>query len=241
MRIIFSFDFKKFIKPRQNELQGFIYSLIKKTKFKFLHNLPQKESRLFSFSQIFSQKKRQDYSLIFASPISELVKSLYNLNFRNTKIGENDGQLKGKRIINFHLNYPLSLKTETPIILRIPKEKYSLYGLKLVKLYPYFYWRPHRENISFEPFIQQLEAGVYKKYKLFTGREITEQPIFSKFLYKKTLDLPYFKDGEKIFRIGTLWEFGVNPSIDLNLVRFIMDTGLGELNSQGYGFMSVKR
>jgi CRISPR-associated endoribonuclease Cas6 len=40
--------------------------------------------------------------------------------------------------------------------------------------------------------------------------------------------------------IGTLWEFVFNPNLDKKLINFILDVGLGERNSLGFGFVNLK-
>jgi CRISPR/Cas system endoribonuclease Cas6 (RAMP superfamily) len=53
------------------------------------------------------------------------------------------------------------------------------------------------------------------------------------------VDVPYYKGDRKISRIGTIWEFELNPGLRGDFLRFIIDTGIGELNSQGYGFVNI--
>jgi len=183
-------------------------------------------------------------ALIIASPINDLIKSIKTFLIKNRVAILNKVPLVVDSIktIKYNFKPPIIIKTETPIIVRIPQEKFDIYGIKLDKNYKYFYWRPiENKHIPLEPFIKQLEARIYKNYKLFTNNEkIEEIPIFVKFKYKKTIDLPYFKKSKKISQPGTLWEFEVNPDISYNLIKFILDTGLGELTSQGYGFVSLK-
>jgi CRISPR-associated endoribonuclease Cas6 len=241
MRIIIFFKNNKNFEYRQNQLAGLIYQTIKKSDFGYLHDLPQKYPRFFCFSRLFVTNNQ--LALIFASPINNLVRGIRSF-LENNKILvlNNTPLLVDKiRIIKYRFKNPTIIKSETPIIVRIPKEKFEYYGIQLNKNYKYFYWRPLKnKNIPLEPFIKQLEARAYKMYKLFTAKEIEEIPIFIKFKYKKTVDLPYFKEGKKISQPGTLWEFEINPDIRYNLIRFILDTGLGELTSQGYGFVSLK-
>lgn len=240
MRILICFD--KQIKPlyNQSQLQGLVYNLFRKAGFSFLHDLPQSKPKFFNFSQLFFDKEK-NLNLIVCSPIKPLIDGLDSILKNKPKLKICDqklGIIKTKKF-SLSLKAPIILKTETPIIIRVPKEKFSYYKLNLKKDYPYFYWRPQK-NTPFEPFIKQLEDRVWKNYKLFTGKVVMETPIFSKFIYKKTVDLPYFKGQKKFPRIGTLWEFEINPEITYNLIRFILDTGLGELTSQGYGFVNIK-
>lgn len=242
MRLLIKFNSQQKTYYRQNQLTGLVYFLIGQSGFGSLHDLAQKNYRFFNFSQLFLADSY--LSLIFSSPIEPLIEALRKVLRATEQVNLNGSILRIKEVtvLSTKIFSSVLLKTETPVVVRIPKERYKEYGLKLTKPYPYFYWRPITgKSIPFEPFIRQLEGGAYKKYKLFTGRKIEEEPIFTKFIYKKTVDLPYFKNDQKISRIGTLWEFEINPEIDKKIVEFILDVGLGELNSQGYGFMSIKQ
>lgn len=242
MRLVIKFEKKEKIQINQNQLQGFVYMLIKKAGYEQVHELPQKRPRFFNFSQLFLGKDNF-LTFIISSPIKELIKSLKKSLKKGEIIRIGNEFLKVLKLNSFEINPKnlVVLKTETPIIVRIPKEKYRDYGLlSEILQYPYFYWRPKR-GVSFEPFVKQLEARIYRQYKIFTGRtNIKELPIFYSFRYIKTLDVPFFKNGKKISRPGTMWEFTLNPALNKKLIKFIIDTGLGELTSQGYGFVNIK-
>lgn len=245
MRIIIYFKNTKKPRYKQNQLSGLVYRIIKNSGYSWIHDIPQKYPRFFSFSQLFLAKNK--LALIFASPIRDLVISFKNFLNQNKLLSINKSPLLIDKIITlkykFEKDKPIIIKTETPVIVRIPKEKFQEYGLNFEKEYKYFYWRPLKEKrIPLEPFTKQLEARIYKNFKLFTGKEdIKEIPIFIQFKYIKAIDLPIYKNNKKISQPGTLWEFTINPEVSYNLVNFILDTGLGELNSQGYGFVSLKK
>jgi CRISPR-associated endoribonuclease Cas6 len=240
MRILIKFKNKNKPNYRQVQLQGLVYSLIREAGFSSIHDTPQFKPRFFNFSQLFLDKDER-LTFIICSPINELINSLFEVLKNNPELKINNENLIIEEVKRFtpKLKKPIILKTETPIIVRVPKEKYKYYQIKLEKEYSYFYWRPLK-GIPFEPFIKQLEDRVWKMYKLFTGQNFEEKKIFTKFFYKKTVDLPFFKGNKKFSRIGTLWEFELDSKIDDSLIKFILDTGLGELNSQGYGFVNVK-
>lgn len=240
MRVLIKFKNKEKPQFNQYQLQSLVYSLIKKAGFEKIHQLDQNQPRFFNFSQLFFDNQNQ-LSLIISSPIKELILNINSLFKKDLSLSLNQKELFVLQSKAFEQTFkrPVFLKTETPIIVRVPKDNFSKYQLNLDKNYSYFYWRP-KKDVPFEPFIKQLEDRVWKNYKLFTGKEPKEEPIFSRFIFKKTIDLPYFKKGKKISRIGTLWEFEINHQIGDNIIRFILDTGLGELTSQGYGFVNIK-
>lgn len=240
MRVIITFDKREKINYLPHQLQGFVYFLIRKSGYSSIHDLPQKLPRFFNFSQLFINKSNY-LTLIVSSPLKDLIKKIYYslkvndiVRIANQLIRVHELKIIDRKIDKGKV---IRIRTETPIILRIPRERYSDYSLpESLSKFPYFYWRPG-EGIAIEPFIRQLEARVYKQYKIFTGNNIKEVPIFLSFRYIKTVDFPFFHKGQKYSRPGTLWEFELNPSLPIKLIKFIVDVGLGELNSQGYGFV----
>ncbi|MEO0119178.1 MAG: CRISPR-associated endoribonuclease Cas6 [candidate division WOR-3 bacterium] len=238
--MIIKFNKKEKIPYTQNQLQGFVYRLVRNIGYNEIHNLSPKLPRFFSFSQLFLAKDGY-LTFVISSPFNELIKEISKSLKKDeiVRIGNNFLTILSVDLFKPQFKPPIIIKTETPIIVRIPKKNFELYGIKLDKDIEYFYWRP-KPGIPFEPFVKQLEARIYKQYKLFTGKEkIKEYPIFYKFIYKKTIDLPFYYKNSKISRPGTLWEFEINPNLPKSLINFIIDVGLGELASQGYGFVNL--
>ncbi|PWU81387.1 MAG: hypothetical protein DLM72_07110 [Candidatus Nitrosopolaris wilkensis] len=40
--------------------------------------------------------------------------------------------------------------------------------------------------------------------------------------------------------MGSVWEFGFEGWQDSKLIQFVLDSGLGERNSLGFGYMNIK-
>lgn len=240
MRVIIKFDKKEKILYTQNHLQGFVYNLIRNSGYGKIHDIHPKFPRFFNFSQLFLSKDSY-LCFVISSPLKDLIIRISKILKKKDIVRVNNNFLSILSVSLFKpiIEPPITIKTETPIIVRIPKKNFKLYGINLEKDVQYFYWRP-KPGIPLEPFVKQLEARVYKQYKLFTGKEdIKEYPIFYKFIYKKTVDVPFFYKNQKYSRPGTLWEFEINPQLSKNLINFIIDIGLGELTSQGYGFVNL--
>ena len=244
-RIIISFNNNSNLKFNQHHLQSLVYSLIDSAGFRHIHDLPIGEPRFFNFSQLFKTRKGH-LNLIITSPNDNLIINIDEILQKYTKLKLNGHLLNvtNTKVIQKESNLTnIKIKTETPIIVRIPKENFRNYQLVLEKDYPYFYWRPLKNvNIPLDPFVKQLESRIYKLYKIYYENfNIPEKSIFETFNYIKSIDFPYNKNGNKIHRIGTLWEFKPYACIDGKLINFILDTGLGELTSQGYGFVNLIR
>jgi CRISPR-associated endoribonuclease Cas6 len=155
-----------------------------------------------------------------------------------------------KLVIKLPSYLPISLITGTPIIVRIARAKYKSYGIEPSGKYDYVYWRiEHPVDL----FISQAEDNLLKKYnqyhKLKNNEDIAENirqfpivqsfSLFQKFKFKKQISTRVFIKGFDQVVIGTVWEFGFNEDIDKNIIQFALDSGLGERNSLGFGFMNV--
>jgi CRISPR-associated endoribonuclease Cas6 len=64
--------------------------------------------------------------------------------------------------------------------------------------------------------------------------------IFDSFRFKKQISTRLSIDKFEQVIIGSIWEFIFNPTnINKDIIQFALDSGLGERNSLGFGFMNV--
>jgi len=157
------------------------------------------------------------------------------------RIGKNRLIIDNISSFETRLKIPFTLITGTPIIMRISKERYQKYDIETKYPYAYVYWR---KEYPLEMFIRQLEENLRSKYNEFIGREVakeSEQPLFQKLIFKKQISTRInLHDTEQIV-IGSLWEFSFDDELNVELLQFGLDCGLGERNSMGFGFMNVKK
>lgn len=232
------------------KLQGFFYNLIRNTEYKNLHDAFG--PKLFCFSNIFpaeNMKQGEKRSLIVSSPMKRFIEAL-EMKLKevseNINVGEMSFKIEEIKIIDSKIEKDCALITGTPIVVRIPKAKYEKYGLK--SGYEYIYWKPEH---PFEPFIKQLEENLLKKFIKFYQLSKREEkmleekvmPLFQQFEHKKSVCNHIIISGKEQKVFGNLWRFRFN---NLNkkqreVLQFGLDTGLGEKNSQGFGFMNVDR
>ena len=130
--------------------------------------------------------------IVISSPDVDFISVLYDqFNTWDNVIGIGSMKFKVDSLsileskIPSHI--PFTLITGTPIIIRIPREKYKKFGVEPRMEYQYLYWRVKK----------QISTKIVMKN--------TEQVV-----------------------IGTVWEE-------------ILDVGLGERNSMGFGFMNLKK
>jgi CRISPR-associated endoribonuclease Cas6 len=134
---------------------------------------------------------------------------------------------------NKNLSFPLQIITGSPILIRITIEKFrqqSTYSAP----YRAIYWR---YSHPIELFIDAVESNLKKKYYDFTNSQINGR-LFESFKFKKQVSTRLHVGNSRIPLIGSLWEFGFFQSVCEEIQLFALDTGLGQRNSLGFGFMN---
>jgi len=241
-------------------LQAAVYSLIREGG---LTNLHEKNGyKFFCFSNIFpfgNFKTNEEKKLLISSPSKSIMQAIVQ-SIRN-KIRTNEELKVGDmafQIVRFEGPFRLRLskprakvRTETPIIVRIPS--YNLVNLqginKNITKYKYVYWR---ETIPPTYFHDQLYDNMEKKIKeyavLFGSDNFIRflslgvnvpKPSLLRFI--KTVSKRITVRGIEHVVIGSLWEFEFlfDTIIETQMLEFILDCGLGERNSLGFGFCNV--
>jgi len=224
-----------------HKLQGFLYSLLKNSTYHKLHN--RRGYKFFSFSNIFPSVDMHVHDvrrLLIASPDPNLVNVFRKQldDTRKVNIGEMSFRVKYVSALTPRVHGFCVLVTGTPITIRVPKANYAKYGIEPPKDYPYVYWR---KQYPFDAFIKQLEDNLFKKYNMFYRTSIESFPLFEQFSFKKQVCNHVVIRGREIKVFGTLWSFNFNliSGDKRKIIQFGLDAGFGELNSLGFGFMSI--
>lgn len=220
-----------------HKVQGFIYSLLRNTKFDQLHD--KQGFKFFCFSNIYKAKDSNHHNLIISSPDQDFITQVkYQLNkiIQNQipiELGSLFELIKVVDIPQKNLQFPLKIITQSPIILRIPLEKYQ--G-RITNTAPHkeIFWR---SDHPVDLFINALEANLKKKFVEFTGYQIDES-IFERYDFKKQVSTKIDVANSKVPVIGSLWELGFSARIHPDIQKFALDCGLGERNSLGFGFVN---
>jgi CRISPR-associated endoribonuclease Cas6 len=226
------------------KLQGFIYSLLKNTSFENLHN--KKGYKFFCFSNIFSKNPDNNSSLfnmIITSPSYQFIEQVsyqlqkivdYQIPIEIGSIFELQDFV---RIENKNVSFPLEIITGTPILVRIPLEKFAKSSTDSAP-YKSIYWRSsHPLNL----FVEAIESNLIKKYQEFTNSQANikdKTTMLERFRFKREVSTHIFVGNSKIPIIGSLWEFAFSETIPKEIQLFALDCGLGERNSLGFGFMN---
>ena len=225
-----------------SKLRGFLYEFQKDSKLFNRHDL--KGYKYFCYSNIFPAEDvnyGETRTFVISCPCDDFI---YWLRGKFTEMQElsniieiGEMQFKIDEIKTFKptIKNNMKLITGTPIVMRIPKERYKEYGIESNRNYEY--WRAHYD---FDAFIKQLSDNLIKKYNEFYGTNIEEKNLFETFEFKKEVCVHRIEEGKEIQTIGTLWEFGFSQlnKQQRDILWLGLESGFGELNSTGFGFMN---
>ena len=98
-----------------------------------------------------------------------------------------------------------------------------------------------RDNNDLKYFFNRLKENILKKYNAYYHTDLTiNNDLFSDFELSKEVCLNLNHGLDEFKMIGSRWKFKFNDEIMHNhkLLKFIYDTGLGEKNSLGFGFLN---
>jgi CRISPR-associated endoribonuclease Cas6 len=138
-----------------------------------------------------------------------------------------------KHISYKNLKFPLRVITGTPILVRIPAEKFVSVS-SAPTTYRSIYWQ---NSYPVELFINAIDSNLKKKYMDLTGLEF-RFGFLEEFRFKKQVSTSIQLHHSKITVIGSLWEFTFSENADKNAQLFALDCGIGERNSLGFGFIN---
>jgi len=221
------------------KLQGVLYNLLEETEYDDIHNL--KPFKFICFSNIFPPKdmsKGDERTWIISSPSQKLVEALGEVISDKDKIESGNQQYQVESFDIFGLNpgEKGTMITGTPIIVRIPADECEKYGIDSDG-YDDVYWRL---NHNPEAFLDKVENNLASKYSNYYDREPPERPYFTGYEPRKQVSVPLeYSDGDVVV-IGTTWKFHYEcESREMRrLIRIGFSSGLGELNTTGFGFMN---
>ena len=222
----------------KHKVQSFIYYLLRGSDYDDLHK--RSGFKFFCFSDIFpigdfvvGERKR----LIVSSPDSDFIDALAEGIVDNDFVFELGS--KGFEVVDlkkFDLEPNGVFISGSPVVLHIDNRR-SLY-----------FTMRRKPDIMF--FLERVKDNALKKFNAFYGSDFFfEGPIFDKLVFKKDVATVFWKDGKKITVLGTVWEelsYVRNLRRDggrefYKFYKFILDAGLGEKNSLGFGFLNPKK
>lgn len=137
-----------------------------------------------------------------------------------------------------------TLETGSGVLVRIPPWRLEEYGLADESDGESLFWQPEH---SIEPFQRQLKNNLDRKHGQFCpeylpGPSEFDEPLFEEYELQKKYALPLtVSQGVERTVVLTKWKFGYRVRDDdhrrhLNLA---LDTGIGERNALGLGFLNI--
>lgn len=208
-------------------IQGFIYSLLQETSFKNYHDL--KGFKYFNFSNIFPVsdfKPGEKKNLIISSPKQGFIKTISEVMKEKNYFYLGKSKMKTEDVRMFQPKLTRRFITSTPIVLFENSRENKYYSIKKTN------------NFSF--FMERTKDNAIKKYNAYNNSNYSfEGNLFDRFEYDREVAVRVKKADNLFIVIGTLWKnlekFNMD---DKRFYNFIMETGLGEKNSLGFGMLN---
>ncbi len=216
----------------KHTIQGALYNILIDTPYEGLHN--KKGFKFFTFSDIFPAKDfypDKIYSFIVSSPDRKLINAWYGKLLKMKYLYFSDVPFSIVRVKKFTLKPKNSMITGSPIVLYEDSKSNRYFSFS--------------RNGNFDFFLERLKENALKKFNAFYDDEFyLDGPIFDRFSLKKEVSVKVTIDTKKFDIIGSVWNFLEKSYIEKDawkFYRFIMDAGLGEKNSLGFGLLNPRK
>jgi len=243
MRLILklrTYDNAKESKIKKYTIQGMLYSNLIGSKFENLHDL--RGFKFFTFSDLFPSGNfvKNDYkNLIISSPNTELINAWYD-SFRSKKyLYLSNISFEIISVKKIDLEPKNEFETGSPIVLFENNKENRYFSFE--------------KNKDLQFFLERLKDNALKKFNAFYNEEYyLGDALFDKLIFKKEVAIPNTinaheknnKENMSSVIIGSVWSLLSKSYIENNdrkFYKFIMDCGLGEKNSLGFGFINPRK
>jgi len=218
-------------------IHSFIWNLLKDTEFSKFHDT--NKFKFFTFSNIFPVsgfKFNEEKQFVVSSPndyfIETVAKALRNTRY--FKLGIHEFELKEFK--KFSMGLKQRWETATPIVLYENNNTNTYYSIN--------------RNPDLNFFLERLKDNALKKFNAFYNKNFGfEEPLFDRMFFKRQVATHIRKNQAEFLFLGTLWEFEIDllrinrekNEKKIKFDEFIMDCGLGEKNSFGFGCVNMQR
>jgi len=216
---------------KKHTLQGLIYSLLSDTGYKSLHE--SNRFKFFCFSDIFpigDFRRGEQKRLLVSSPDKGFINALHD-SIKDKKlvdIGHYSFKLSSRKV---ELGLKRRFITGSPVVLYKDNQTNTYFSFS------------RDGDLSF--FLDRVKENALKKYNAFYCDEFSfEGPVFDRLHFKRDVVVSNIKDGNEYIVIGSTWNLLEKLEMDREERRFytfLMDCGLGEKNSAGFGFLNPVR
>ncbi|MEM3255803.1 MAG: CRISPR-associated endoribonuclease Cas6 [Thermoplasmata archaeon] len=234
MRLLLKLSSSKMIPENQFDKYSFqsaIYSTLINTNFEGYHNKPG--YKFFTFSDFFPSGDlipKNIKNIIISSPNYDLIKTIYEYFDEKRVIYLRNYALDILELKFFKIKEKFnSVVTGSPIVIYDENKKNKYFSF--------------RDNGSISFFLRRLKENAIKKYCAYKKIDNFDlnSLIFDSLKFRKEVVVNLKKGDKQFFFIGSLWYYLKKSHINskyFDFYRFILDTGLGEKNSLGFGFLN---
>lgn len=220
----FSFD-----EVCKHTIQGLIYSALGESGYGNIHDSPR--FKFFCFSDIFPStdfREGEVKNLIISSPDPKFISTLYKSIKQKRDLRLNTYRIEIEEMKKFYINLKNKFISGSPIVLYKDNKRNIYYSF--------------RRDGDLNFFLNRLKDNALKKYNIYYNDDFDfEGEIFDNLEFKKEVAVRNFKGGKEFIVIGNVWSLLEKKEIkkeEKKFYSFIMECGLGEKNSMGFGFIN---
>jgi len=251
LRALKSFPYDLEYYPR---VQGFLYSLLRGTEYDFLHDALG--DKFFCFSNIFPVpvgggsgedllvREGDTKYLIVSTPDERLFRAFEDGLRTNreeggvARFGDMVFKVLGWRRVSIRIpSHPFIIRSATPVVYRIYRQRYGEFGIESEK--EYVYWR---EEYGLENLLRLIREDISTKYLIFHGEPAPPLDFIKKIRFVKSVSVHFTMNRRRVQVVGSIIEIEIDDPLDgeaRKVVKFFLDTGIGERNPLGFGFLNI--
>jgi CRISPR-associated endoribonuclease Cas6 len=234
-----------------HKLRGRIWRSLDGTEYDEIHD--KNQPKPVTYSNPFppgNMEEGDERTLLIASPDEELLAHVAAdlKDDRELNIGEMPFTVESLSPLSPDVGEPGTsgtLESGTGVLVRIPPWRFDEYGIDSDHDQAEF-WRPEH---TMEPFINQVESNLDRKHDLYCpdylpGPSDVDGDLFDGYELIKTFALPVTPtQGERETWVLSKWrlDYTVRDDNHRRHLNLLLDVGLGERNSLGFGFMNIKQ
>lgn len=211
--------------------QSLLYSRLQDAGLSEIHQ--GTKFRFFTFSDFFPSGPLQpgeNKKIIVSSPDSEFIEAL-KVEFKRQSevyLGESTLHVSDARVLNFSSS-PLAFITGSPVVLYKDNKRNIYFSM--------------RRGDSLAYFMMRIKENALKRYRQYSGDYEFDlpHPIFDNVTFNREVAVEVSKGSGKFIVIGSAWyrlERFIRRRKEEQFYRFLMDAGLGEKPSLGFGFLN---
>ena len=214
--------------------QSAIYSVLTAQGITGLHE--GNSFRYFSFSDFFPSgpvERGETKRIIISSPDAKFIGELAKGFVENSTLYLGNEAFEISSMKTYSLpRMSRSFVSGSPVVLYADNRANRYFSLR------------EGGDISF--FLRRLLENSVKKYVQYTGGPAPDLhgPLFDIIRFKKEVSVRVMARNREFYVIGSVWailSIDRRRSVNFDFYRFIMETGIGEKNSLGFGFLNPAR